>query len=538
MTQQVGWERVDAELEEALASSFAVQPDPFRQEVIRAQIVAEARELYAPKTMEGALERTFSVQPNPAKYAQYRRMAMAAARQPLYEPARKSWPSRIFGFLAPRDDFELRLNDSIEAIVSGRATTSDCLERYPEDAERLAPLLGLASQLQAEYASLPVDQRLSGVRWRLQRATRETNTTPLLQPAGASFFRHLQWAAPLTAGVAASLVLALVVFQGLNSPSSGSNGELANGIALGDNIDYSRLPEIAGDNEVLRQAVDSIQQVRIAIENNQPPPNESLENLAAGSRALNAGLDDLESDDLSAAVYITEAAADTLEQAAPLVTEENLGTFEETQEQVSATVAASRAAVDGNASVEAPPDDGSEAQQDDDTAAGDTRNAGGDTAGDEADDESGEPSVVIAGDEAEEDAEEEESTLPDDLQTLLDSHADVVARFEDEELSEELLGDYIVSVDDLLGALEDPQNAANAGFTVELLTAANDDLRMFERLSEDAPRRLSAELEGAMAKAQELRDAVIFIYLASDQPLPEEATEEATAEETPADTAN
>jgi hypothetical protein len=67
-----------AELEQALSEAFAVKPDTFRQVAIRAQVIAEMREIHSAKTVQGALGRVYAVQPSAHKYEHYRRLAMAA----------------------------------------------------------------------------------------------------------------------------------------------------------------------------------------------------------------------------------------------------------------------------------------------------------------------------------------------------------------------------------------------------------------------------------------------------------------------------
>ena len=312
------------ELESALSDAFAVDPDPFRQVAVRAQVIAELREINSATTVQGALSRVYDVQPSASRYNHYRQLAIAAASEPV--PEKESLLTRAMALFRGGDHvFERRLNDCIDAIVSGRATTNECLQRYPQDADRLAPLLGMAFELRSEYASLPFEQRLSGVRWRIQRASQVRETTPLAaQPAGGGFFRNLQWAAPLTTGVAASFLLGFLVFQAYlgddgatTSPQAG-NPQFAEGEGP---LSFGALNEVTSENQYLSRFQSSIERVQTAVINEQPPAAEDIEALTQRTSELQEQIEagGLEGEERRAAVTLADTAASALEAAESLV---------------------------------------------------------------------------------------------------------------------------------------------------------------------------------------------------------------------------
>ncbi|MPZ22300.1 MAG: hypothetical protein GEU28_01865 [Dehalococcoidia bacterium] len=339
-------DQVMAGLEDTLAETFAVEPDPFRQVAIRAQVLAEVREMNKKQSIAGALEHVFSVEPRAEKYAHYRQMAVDAAREPVAEAAsRPPLLSRALAFITAREgSFERSLNASIEAVVGGRASVNDCLQQFPRDADRMAPLLMLAQQLRYEYSSLPLEQRVSGVRWRVLRATREPQTAPLAAETAGSggFMRHLQWAAPLTSGVAAAFVLSFLLFQSYAGDSDGPSGPgpQVGDVPPSDEASSFRVDEVTARNEVLARVRGSVERVQFAVIENRAPSRQELEDLAAGAQDLNEQLSTnaiQSADEFAVAYTLSRQAAQAIEAAGPLVAAEDQALVENTRVAIEAS---------------------------------------------------------------------------------------------------------------------------------------------------------------------------------------------------------
>jgi hypothetical protein len=477
-----------AELEQALSEAFAVKPDPFRQVAIRAQVIAEMREIHSAKTVQGALGRVYAVQPSAHKYEHYRRLAMAAVHEPVLE--KESFFARARAlFRGSNHNFERRLNDCIDDIVGGRATTNECLQRYPEDADRLAPLLGMAFQLRSEYASLPFEQRLSGVRWRVQRASQKRDTTPLAgHVSGGGFLRNLQWAAPLTTGVAASFLLAFLVFQTYLSDGGDSGSPQAGNPQVpvqGNPRSFAALQEAIGDNEYLTRFDAAIERVETAVLNEQPPAPEDIEALTQQTSELQEQIEagGLEGEERRAAANLAVVAANTLEAAEPLVgveEQELLVTSQELIQQLNNAIAST--ALPGS-------NEGNEEQTAEPTAEP-TEEPADDGEGDE------EP----AGDGEDEDEEVTLAELVDGHRALSEQLAAGVV------IDRALFRAYRQSLDDLQEAIESEEGAADEEFLTTTLELLGLDEVSLNGLLETYP-TFEEQLSEALTRRTEVYDA-------------------------------
>lgn len=478
-----------AELEQALSEAFAVKPDPFRQVAIRAQVIAEMREIHSATTVQNALGRVYAVQPSASKYEHYRRLSIAAAQEPAVE--REPFFARALAlFRGSNHDFERTLNDCIDDIVAGRATTNDCLQRYPDEADRLAPLLGMAFQLRSEYASLPFEQRLSGVRWRVQRASQTRETTPLVgQSSGGGFLRNLQWAAPLTTGVAASFLLAFLVFQAYVSDGGSSGSPQAGNPQVpvqGNPLSFSALQEAIGENEYLTRFQSSIDRVREAVDNEQPPAAEDIEALTQHASELQEQIDTggLEREERRAAANLAGVAASTLEAAESLVEEDGeqelLVTSVELVEQLNSAIAST--ALPGSEGEE---EEGAEPEP---------------TAEPEepADDSEGEGDGEGEG----EASDDEEVTLAE----LVENHRELTERLGTNVVGRSLLRDYRQSLDALEEAIASEEGAADEEFLTETLELLQLDEVALVSLVENLP-ILQEELTNALNRRAEVYSA-------------------------------
>lgn len=500
MREQTDGQELPAELETALGQAFAVRPDPFRQVAIRAQVIAEAREMRN-RTVEADLGQAYAVQPSMQKYALYRRMAIEAGTQPLAAPERSAgFFARAFSFLASGEtSFERRLNDCIEAVVAGRATTNDCLQQYPQDADRLAPLLGLAQGLRTEYASLPLDQRVSGVRWRVLRAAREPQTRPLAAEttSGGGFFKHLQWAAPLTTGVAASFILTFLAFQALTGGSGSPTGPTGGQVVVaptGEPLDYGALVEVAEDNPTLNRVRLSVERVRTAVDNNEAPSREELEELTQSTQALNENINDLGNAELGAARQIAEIAVTTLAEAETLVADEDAEALVSSVEAVNN----SRTAAEGAVEPASTPD---------------------------------EPEPTATADpEPTEDPEPTPTATPEppDLEALLATHAEISEALPDaagEGLDAALLEDYNESAAALILALESPEGSADAEFIITAVSLAGSNVLRLTAVENPGDESELALLDEARDTAQQLAEKAVAAKQALEESLTDAAAE-------------
>ncbi|MEX2237142.1 MAG: hypothetical protein WEB00_06385 [Dehalococcoidia bacterium] len=506
-----GYEKaMEAELEQALTQAFDVQPDPFRRVAIRAQLVAEIRELKATRTVQGALGTAYAVQPSEQKYAHYRQLAINSARAAQADSvARPSVLRRALAFFSTSDStFERRLNDCIDSLVAGRASFNECLQRYPEDADKLAPLLGMAFELRSEYASLPMDKRLSGIRWRVQRAAREPQTAPLAVPQRSSggFYKSLQWAAPLTTGVAAAFVLAFVAFQFVaNDGGSGGSQQASSGPRF-EQVNFSAVARIADNNETLGRYRSALERVSIAVDRNEAPSRADLEALLEQNDDLHAELPNLEGEELQAASYYAEVAAATLSDAEALVAEEDLDALVSSQEAVEA----SREAI-SETTIPTRTGDGNEEPQTDPTEEA--------TPGDEPDSSTATPEI-----------EEEQP----DLGETLDDHRALseLLHADPPVIDATLIEDYVASLDALEAAIASEEGAADAVFLQEVIDLLGEDAVALRDLQEALVVAGEPLPLGFIEATVRLGEVITSANEALDLLEGDEASEEATAEET------
>lgn len=73
-----------------------------------------------------------------------------------------------------KDSFEERLNKCLEALAGGEHSLEECLAMFPEDAERLEPLLRTASLLSDRLATEPRQEFVAAARRRFLRVTADS----------------------------------------------------------------------------------------------------------------------------------------------------------------------------------------------------------------------------------------------------------------------------------------------------------------------------------------------------------------------------
>ena len=110
-------------------------------------------------------------------------------------------------------EFDNILNECLESIVSNRATVEQCLQRYPEQAAELEPLLQTVSLANEATDVTPRNDFKIKARYEFQQALRER--------AEAKERRLFGWR-PQWAGVLISVLALLVASSGTVAAASGS----------------------------------------------------------------------------------------------------------------------------------------------------------------------------------------------------------------------------------------------------------------------------------------------------------------------------
>jgi len=116
--------------------------------------------------------------------------------------------------------FDEILAECLEAVTSGRRAIDDCLERYPQHASRLAPLLETAIRLRQAQAVEPPPALQGAVRQRFLAAARSRQAAarprrrllPALTPWRWQILPSPAWR-PLAAGLTASVLVAFLAFS-------------------------------------------------------------------------------------------------------------------------------------------------------------------------------------------------------------------------------------------------------------------------------------------------------------------------------------
>lgn len=92
-------------------------------------------------------------------------------------------------------EFENKLNDCLEKLLSGTETVEQCLQRYPNDAQELEPLLRTAMSVHKTVDITPSPELKARIRYNLQLKMAEVG-----KPRRASWFSmQPRWATAMTA---------------------------------------------------------------------------------------------------------------------------------------------------------------------------------------------------------------------------------------------------------------------------------------------------------------------------------------------------
>jgi hypothetical protein len=92
-------------------------------------------------------------------------------------------------------EFENKLNDCLEKLLSGTETVEQCLQRYPDDAQELEPLLRTAMSVHKTVDITPSPELKARIRYNLQLKMAEVG-----KPRRASWFSmQPRWATAMTA---------------------------------------------------------------------------------------------------------------------------------------------------------------------------------------------------------------------------------------------------------------------------------------------------------------------------------------------------